>query len=45
MPIFGLVGLALSLLPLTPSFRRYLTERAPEPIPHPVAESSGTVPD
>lgn len=39
MPTFGLVGLALSLLPLTPSCRRYLAERGPEPVSAPPRES------
>lgn len=44
MPTFGLVGLALSLLPLTPTFRRYLAERVPELVSGPSPERSVPVP-
>jgi hypothetical protein len=44
MPTFGLVGLALSLLPLTPSFRHYLADRGPEPVSTPSREYPTPVP-
>ena len=43
MPTFGLVGLALSLLPLTPSFRTYLVESPPESVSTPPRTHSAPV--